>query len=52
VTAVRSVLPRNTPKPSVGAFPKKVTEVRLFHSNAMMPMLVTELGIVTVVRLL
>ena len=40
----------NTSPPSVGAFPKKVTEVRRFASNAELPILVTEFGIVTVVR--
>jgi hypothetical protein len=52
VTEVRAVLPPNTPVPAVGAFPKKVTEVRALVWNAKEPMLVTELPIVTVVRAL
>jgi hypothetical protein len=51
-TEVRAVLPSNTPVPAVGAFPKKVTEVRALVWNAKEPMLVTELPIVTVVRAL
>jgi hypothetical protein len=50
VTEVRPLLLRNTSPPSAGAFPKKVTEVRTLSENAKAPMLVTELGIVTVVR--
>ena len=34
VTKVRPLLPKNTLTPSVGAFPKKVTEVRALASNA------------------
>jgi hypothetical protein len=52
VTEARRVLSRNTVEPAVGALPKKVTEVRLLAWNAKLPMLVTELGIVTVVRAL
>jgi hypothetical protein len=44
------MLIENTSPPSVGAFPKKVTEVRTLSENAKVPMLVTELPIVTVVR--
>jgi hypothetical protein len=51
VTEVRPLLLRNTSPPSVGAFPKKVTDVRRrLLANAKVPMLVTELPIVTVVR--
>jgi hypothetical protein len=50
VTEVRLVL-SNTLLPAVGAFPKKVTEVRReLAENAKLPMLVTEFGMVTAVR--
>ena len=42
---------RAPPKSAFGASPKKVTEVRRLAWNAESPMLVTEFGIVTVVRL-
>ena len=41
--------PNTSVPPAVGAFPKKVTEVRALLKNAASPMLVTEFGIVTVV---
>jgi hypothetical protein len=52
VTEVRPLLLVNTSVPAVGAFPKKVTEVRALVWNAKEPMLVTEFPIVTVVRAL
>jgi hypothetical protein len=47
VTKLRSLLPKNTLPPSVGAFPKKVTEVRAFPLNADVPILATESGIIS-----
>ena len=51
VTQARPLLPSNTSIPAVGAFPKKVTEVRALLRNAASPTLVTEFPIVAVVRL-
>jgi hypothetical protein len=47
VTEVRLLLPENTLTPSVGASPKKVTEVRAFPLNADVPILATESGIIS-----
>jgi len=51
VTQARPLLPSNTSIPAVGAFPKKVTEVRALLRNAASPTLVTEFPIVAVARL-
>jgi hypothetical protein len=50
VTEARLMLLANTSVPAVGSFPKKVTVVRELLLNALLPMLVTEFPIVTVVR--
>jgi hypothetical protein len=52
VTEVRLLFIRNTSPPSVGASPKKVTEVSALKANASKPMDATEAGIISVSMML